>query len=179
MTVPRQRVQVQVFPAYRKLAPLPWLRQAAAAALAVAGAGSNATASLVIADDATLRDLNQRFRGLDEVTDVLSFGRSGEADRTGEAGAPEAAGSGSFVFPETPEEEGMMGEVVISYPQAARQAVEHGWGAEQELALLLVHGILHLFGLDHAELEEEEAMRALEEQALARLGATATTGQRR
>ena len=73
-------------------------------------------------------------------------------------------------FPETPEEAGMMGEVIVSYPQTVRQAAEHRWPVEQELALLIVHGILHLFGFDHAEPEQEAAMKALEEQALARLG---------
>ena len=177
--MPKQRVQVHVFPAYRKLVALRWLRQAAAAALAIADQTGNATASLVVADDEMLHDLNRRFRGLDEVTDVLSFGRAEETARIEDAGAPDAASNGAFAFPETPEEAGMMGEVIVSYPQTARQAAEHGWPVEQELALLIVHGILHLFGFDHAEPEEEAAMKALEEQALAKLETPSTRESRR
>ena len=53
-------------------------------------------------------------------------------------------------------------------PQAERQAGEHGWDVEHELALLVVHGVLHLVGYDHAEPEDEALMKGLEEQALAR-----------
>ena len=69
--------------------------------------------------------------------------------------------------------------MIVSYPQAVRQAAEHGWEAERELALLLVHGILHLFGLDHADPEEATAMKEMEERALARIGCMAGTVQRR
>ena len=76
--------------------------------MAAAGAGGHERASLVIAGDETLRDLNRRFRGLDEITDVLSFGRSAADDYSGEADAPQAETSG-FAFPQTPEDEGMLG----------------------------------------------------------------------
>ena len=70
----------------------------------------------------------------------------------------------------TPEEEyHPLGEVVVSYPQAQRQAQARGAETEQELALLVVHGILHLAGFDHVEPEEETRMKAREEEALARI----------
>ncbi len=59
--------------------------------------------------------------------------------------------------------------MVISYPQAARQAPEHGQSVGRELALLLVHGVLHLFGHDHVDAKEETTMREMEQRTLARV----------
>ncbi len=161
--MPRRRIQAQVFPAYRTMVSLPWLRGVAAQALEIADPDGRSSASVVVADDDTLRDLNHRFRGLDEETDVLSF-----ADRQGPM-EPTAPDAGTPAFPQAPEEEGVLGEVVVSYPQAALQAAEHGWPVEQEVALLVVHGVLHLLGHDHAEPDEEATMKALEDEALTRL----------
>jgi len=61
----------------------------------------------------------------------------------------------------------LLGDVVIDVDQAVRQAAEGGWGAAQEIALLAVHGALHLLGHDHDEPEDEEAMRAIERRVLA------------
>ncbi len=62
-----------------------------------------------------------------------------------------------------------MGEVVVSYPLAARQARQHGHSVEREVALLVVHGVLHLAGHDHEEPEEEAVMRGLEERTVEQL----------
>ena len=109
-------------------------------------------------DDETVRGLNQRFLGLDEPTDVLSFGL-GSTDE-----AP-------FALP--PEEEASLGEVVIAYPTALRQAAEAGRTVEAEVAHLLAHGLLHLLGYDHERPEDEGAMRRREEEILAGLPTTA------
>ena len=121
--------------------------------------------SISIADDETLRSLNERFRGLDEVTDVLSFmGESAD-------GGPDAA------FPPAPDGGATIGEVVLSYPLAVRQADEHDVTTEEELALLVVHGVLHLLGHDHEEPGDEARMQRLERQALAGFfGATVHAG---
>jgi len=104
---------------------------------------------VVITDDETVRDLNRRYAGLDEPTDVLSFSlREGE----------------EFVVP--PGGIDRLGEVVISFPTAARQASEQGRALDSEIAHLLVHGTLHLLGYDHAEPAEERRMRAREEELL-------------
>ncbi|MEO8252008.1 MAG: rRNA maturation RNase YbeY [Chloroflexota bacterium] len=63
----------------------------------------------------------------------------------------------------------LLGDVVIDVDQAVRQAAEGGWGAEQEIALLAVHGALHLVGHDHAEPDDEIAMRLIEARVLAAL----------
>ena len=133
------------------------MRRAAAAALALADPWGEAALSVVVADDETLRELNRRFRGLDEVTDVLSFGEHGEP-AVEEGAAP--------AFPAAPGEAPSLGEVVVSYPLAERQAGEHNVGVEEEVALLVVHGALHLLGYDHAEPDEEAEMKALEVKAL-------------
>lgn len=60
----------------------------------------------------------------------------------------------------------LLGDVVVDVEQAVRQAAEGDWSVPEELALLAIHGCLHLLGHDHAELDEEEAMRAVERSVL-------------
>ena len=120
------------------------------------------TVSVVITDDATVQALNREYRGLDEPTDVLSFGLGGLAKPVEDAPAE------AFVVPdELPLE---IGEVVIAYPYAARQAAAAGRPVRDELALLVVHGVLHLLGHDHLEADEGDAMRTREAAILAELG---------
>ena len=103
---------------------------------------------MLITDDATVRKLNREYAGEDEATDVLSFSlREGE-----EFASPDGVVR--------------LGEVIVSYPTAERQAHEVGRSTEDEVAHLLVHGILHLLGYDHAAPEDERRMRAREEQLL-------------
>ena len=102
--------------------------------------------SVAVTDDETVRALNREYADQDAVTDVLSF-----SQREGE----------EFVAP--PEGVPPLGEVVIAYPQAARQAAERGRAATEEVTRLLVHGVLHLLGYDHAEPEEARRMREREE----------------
>ena len=146
----RRPIDVHVFPSFRAAVRAPWLRKVAAEALAAGDPDGAAGVSIAIADDETLRSLNERFRGLDEVTDVLSF--------EGDSGA---------AFPAAPDGSATIGEVVLSYPLAVRQADEHHVTAEEELALLVVHGVLHLLGHDHEEPGDEARMKRLERQALA------------
>ena len=66
-----------------------------------------------------------------------------------------------------------LGEVIVSYPQAQRQAEERGGRLEHELALLIVHGVLHLVGYDHLETHDTELMQSREQAALKRLNINA------
>jgi probable rRNA maturation factor len=109
---------------------------------------------VVIADDATVQELNRRFLGMDEPTDVLSFGLGGQ-------------GAKDFALPSG--EATSLGEVIISYPTAVSQAEEQGQSVQAEVAHLLVHGILHLLGYDHQGAEDERLMRQRGEEILAAL----------
>ncbi|MBI4304901.1 MAG: rRNA maturation RNase YbeY [Chloroflexi bacterium] len=106
-------------------------------------------ASITITDDEALQRLNREFRGEDKVTDVLSFGASPNA-RDGKVDPSD--------FPTGPGEVATLGDVIISYPQAERQAAAAGHPVGRELALLTIHGVLHLLGFDHADIDEERVM---------------------
>ena len=124
--------------------------------------------SLVIADDNTVRLLNSDYRGLDKTTDVLSFAFDNEGEYYGEGDAPsEWSADEEFVLP--PGESAGLGEVIVSYPQAVRQAEEAGHSVQQELAHLITHGILHLMGHDHMDDDDEREMSASEQRVMERL----------
>lgn len=124
------------------------LRRIAAGVLAAEGVPS-AELGVLVTDDESVRRLNAEYAGEDATTDVLAFSlREGE----------------EFV---SPDEVTRLGEVIISYPTASRQAAEGGRPVDDEMAHLLVHGILHLLGYDHAEAEEERVMRRRESELLA------------
>ena len=144
---------MQVARPFRSAVRAPWLRRIARDVLVAEGAGPSEL-GVVIADDTTVRELNRRYLGIDEPTDVLSFGLSEAGDRP-------------FALP--PGEAPSLGEVIISYPTAVRQAEEQGHSAEAEVAHLLVHGVLHLLGYDHVEAEDEWVMRGREKEILAAL----------
>ena len=122
--------------------------------------------SLAVTNDETIRDLNRDYRGLDEVTDVLAFSASFSGHWEGEPDQSNSHGPDmpDFVFP--PGEAAPLGEVVIAYPQAKRQAEQRGVALGDELAMLTIHGVLHLAGHDHADPQEQAEMQAKERAAL-------------
>jgi len=133
--------------------------------------GAAPQVSLVVTGDEVVRVLNRDYRGLDEATDVLSFSATHPGHWEGEGQSSginqEDLGDGgqpAFVYP--PDEPAPLGEVVIAYPQAQRQASARGVPLDRELALLIVHGVLHLAGHDHLEPGEEAVMQAKEQAAL-------------
>ena len=122
-------------------------------------------ATLVLVSDDDIRSLNKEFRGLDEVTDVLSFSNA----HGGQFYGPESSNkfysdTEGFVLPD--EFSHQIGEVLISLRQAERQAVEEGVTLLAELKLLVAHGFLHLLGYDHMEEEEESVMKELERRVI-------------
>ena len=166
-----RRIEVQVFPEFRRELSVPWLRRVAQQALSQ-GEASNGSASrslsLAIADDETVRRLNHDYRGLDETTDVLAFAFDHPGEYQGEDVPSLPASQEPFIT--APEGDGFAGEVIVSYPQCLRQATAQGHSPSDELALLITHGVLHLLGHDHATLQEKRAMKSIEQQALAALG---------
>jgi len=114
----------------------------------------NAEVSIVLADDAYIRELNCQYRGKDMPTDVLSFALN-------EGEEPEIIDG---------PEENLLGDIIISLETAQRQAVDYGHSLERELAFLTIHGFLHLLGYDHEKEEQRQAMRAEEERILELIG---------
>jgi len=106
--------------------------------------------SVVIGDDKLLQDLNRDYRGTDAPTDVLAFSM--------------AEGAG---FPTADETPPVLGDVIVSWVRARAQACERGVEPREEMALLLVHGCLHLLGYDHATEGERAAMWARQEAIVA------------
>ncbi len=142
-----------------------WLEDVARAALSAAGVEGDAEVSLLVTGDETVRELNAEYRGLDETTDVLSFSADHQGHWEGDGEGPDqpAIDEGFVLPPGIPQP---LGEIVVSLPQARRQAVDHGVSPVSELAHLVVHGALHLVGYDHVEPEETAQMQALEREAL-------------
>ena len=122
------------------------LRRAARRLLLAEGLG-RAEVNVLLTDDAAIHEFNLRYRGIDEPTDVLSF-----AQRESQDGAPSP--------PTIPGHAPILGDLIISVETAARQAEAHDDELENELALLAVHGILHLIGHEDESDEGAEIMRA-------------------
>ena len=133
--------------------------------LTARGVKGETEVSLLFVDEDAIAALNEQFLGKSGPTDVLSFPIEDEPGPSGRS--PDLGGSG----PGTSPEEGtltLLGDVVICPAVAARNAAEHEVSLEDELALLVVHGLLHLLGMDHEDDAEAERMEALEQELLNR-----------
>lgn len=118
--------------------------------------------TVVVTGDEEMRRLNLDYRGIDAATDVLSFAAQDETD----ADAPTLA-----LPPELAAEMAAhLGDIVIAYPYAERQAAHYGVPVAAELRLLAVHGTLHLLGFDHDTPAAEAAMWTAQEAVLAEFG---------
>ena len=158
-----------------RLLPAAALARSVAAALDEAGAPQPASIGLILADDAELAALNAEHMGKDGPTDVLSFPLLPPDAFPPHPGQPAtfAAERGrAFALP--PGRRPHLGDIVVSVERAVEQAAEGRggqtgdvrWDARDELRLLVTHGTLHVCGWDHAEPEEEAAMRVLERRLL-------------
>ena len=147
-------VEVQIAPAFADLVDGEALVAAVEATLASEGQ-PEAEVTVVITDDEGIHELNRVFAGVDAPTDVLSFSARTEAP--------------GFVVAD-PDEETYLGDIVISYPFAAAQAATRGLPVARELALLAIHGTLHLLGYDHVGPEDEARMWARQDSLLRALG---------
>jgi probable rRNA maturation factor len=116
-------------------------------------------------DEKTMADLNQRFMGKAGPTDVLSFPIDDGPPEVGRTPDNGGTGPGSTTE-EDPEIPSLLGDIVICPSVAKVRAPDHAGNYEDELALLLVHGILHLLGMDHIEEDEAEAMEDRERELL-------------
>jgi len=107
----------------------------------------NSEISVLFCTDAFIRDLNRKWRGIDQPANVLSFPAGG-----GAASAP------------------LLGDIVIAYETTAKEARAEGKPFDHHLAHLALHGFLHLLGYDHESHRQAEAMERRERLILARLG---------
>ena len=112
---------------------------------------------VTIVDDNTILELNREYREKDSVTDVLSFPQfEGHDDLLEDLLNDEAST--------------LIGDVVICFEQAERQADEYDTGITREILYLFVHSVMHLFGYDHMEEDEKAVMRKREEEVLSAIG---------
>jgi probable rRNA maturation factor len=120
-----------------------WLRSIAESVLASENQ-PDAELGIVITGQEKIHELNKRYLDKDRPTDVLAFALKGTPSE--------------MPFPAPDDDVDHLGEVVISVEQAAIQAKQHRHSTSREIAILLVHGVLHLIGYDHGELDEEKVM---------------------
>jgi probable rRNA maturation factor len=171
------RIDVEVRPGTPRVLPAIALARCLVAALAAGGAPGPASAGLVLADDDELARLNAAHLGKEGPTDVLAFPLLPPGAFPPHPGGPPATAGEreGHPFPLPPGIRPGIGDVVVSVERAIAQAADGRggqagdtrWAAADELRLLVVHGGLHLCGWDHAEADEEAAMRALERRLLA------------
>ncbi len=134
--------------------PAALVRRAARAALEHQSALLEANLTIVLTDDAQLQQLNRDYMGIDTPTDVLSF--------------PASPTDASEIDPETGSP--YLGDILISLPYAARSAAQAGHSLEAEVQLLVVHGVLHLLGHDHAKARQKAKMWKAQAEILESLG---------
>jgi probable rRNA maturation factor len=167
------RIDIERRHGVARILPDTVLARAAAAALDAAGAPAPGSIGLVLAGDTELAGLNEAHMGKHGPTDVLSFPMLPPSAYPPHPGkAADAQDAPSFALP--PGTRSHLGDIVVSVERAVEQAVEGRggqtgdvhWDARDELRLLVTHGVLHVCGWDHAEPDEEAAMRALERRLL-------------
>lgn len=113
----------------------------------------DAFVSIVFVDKDEIQELNREYRGIDKVTDVISFAFEDTENKL-------------------PDSVRVLGDIYICIPRMKKQAKEYGHGEKRELSFLTVHGLLHLLGYDHMSEEEEKIMFSLQDEILDGLGIT-------
>jgi len=136
------------------------------AVLSEEGVEGECELSVMFVDEATITDLNMRFMDAEGPTDVLSFPIDGDPNQPGRW--PDAGGPGPDRVEDEPEDLPiLLGDVVVCPLVAERNAPTHAGSLDDEIALLVVHGILHLLGMDHADEPERLLMQTRERELLA------------
>jgi probable rRNA maturation factor len=128
--------------------------------------GTDVEMSLLFVDESTIAELNERFLGAAGPTDVLAFPLDEELPPGGRQPDQGGRGPGTPADPSDPPS--LLGDVVVCPKVASRQAPQRGAHTDDEIALLVVHGVLHLLDYDHAEPEDAAVMRRREQELLAR-----------
>ncbi|MFC2051720.1 rRNA maturation RNase YbeY [Chloroflexota bacterium] len=132
-----------------------WLQNVAEKVVVAQGFDSMVELGLFIVGQERIRQLNLSYLGEDRPTDVLAFSM-----------LPEPSRENLVPFVAPPDGVQHLGEVIISYPQAVIQSEEHKHSVKREVAILIIHGVLHLLGYDHDKPELEREMRTREAEIL-------------
>lgn len=126
--------------------------------------------SLAIIGDARMRRLNKIYRGKNRVTDVLSFGDKSVLNYLININAPKQKRLPKQEFVEAPDGISRLGEIIICYSRAKKQAQQVKHSFKKEIAFLLVHGVLHLLGYEHEKGgAKEQKMKEMEKKILEQL----------
>ncbi len=152
------QVVLEIEPEYEGLLDAGKLHRLALSVLQEEGVQGPVELGILVTTDDEVHSLNREYLGHDYKTDVISFGMQEEAPSPGKP---------RFV---TPAEQPIhLGDVVISYDRATEQAPEYAHSADAEVALLLIHGILHLLGYDDTNDAHRAMMHARQQELLATL----------
>ena len=149
-------INIDVDPKFAGCINSRWLKKLVGRALELQGCDTRSEVSLMITGQHRIHELNRIFLEEDRPTDVLSFPML------------EASKMNDFILP--PDGITHLGEVIVSYPQAVLQADDHGHTVETEMSILVVHGLLHLLGFDHAGARDAKKMKTRETYILKELG---------
>jgi probable rRNA maturation factor len=145
-------ITIKIDPEFERLFPTNILEKAAEVTL-IQQSTSDSDLSVVLTGDKQIQVLNCNFLGIDAPTDVLSFPASETDPETGRL---------------------YLGDIIISVQRAESQCTAAGHPLEDELCLLVVHGVLHLLGHDHAEFHEKKQMWVAQKEILVSLGISPT-----
>ena len=125
--------------------------------------------SLMVVDSLTIREYNNSQRGIDSVTDVLSFPNIPfTTENKGDVSIFDELNKADYIDPE--DGRIVLGEIVICYERVISQARDYGHSYEREFAFLTAHSILHLLGYDHIEESDRIEMEAMQRNILDPLG---------
>jgi probable rRNA maturation factor len=144
-------ISLQIAPSFQNEVDPDLIEQSLKSTLRTVRQVETGTISVVITDRDAIRQLNRQYRGVDAPTDVLSFENAPDPD-----------------FPD--DDPDHLGDIIIAYPVAAAQALAAGHQPQEEVALLVVHGALHLLGFDHDTSDTKEEMWAVQRHILSELG---------
>ncbi len=156
MRKPRHQINIQIRRGIKFNFPRLWLKAICLTVLEEEKAIEPIEIECIITDDATIQRLNKKFRNMDEPTDVLSF-------------AFKDTCTNGARFPAVPGRPEVLGQIIISFSRAVTQAASHHHGVEQEMRLLMVHGMLHLLGYVHQIPADKRKMKRHEKRMLQRL----------
>ena len=135
-----------------------YLKNIAEIAISILEIQNDIEMGILITDDTRIKELNRIYRNINSPTDVLSFHMNSDEDQEL---------SSEFISP--PDQLNHIGEIIISYETAIRQANENKIPIKSELSFLLVHGILHLMNYDHIKDDDREIMEKMEKDIFDRI----------